>query len=102
LQTRLAERQAIAAQIESLIQQLEQTPDTTTEIQGLEQQLQQRRRQLDLQLGELGVCNRCLTSWKRNRFSTINSSNNFKVRRQYRVYQELAQAFGKWHSGADD
>jgi len=27
LQTRLAERQAIAAQIESLIQQLEQTPD---------------------------------------------------------------------------
>jgi len=34
LQTRLAERQAIAAQIESLIQQLEQTPDTTTEIQG--------------------------------------------------------------------
>jgi len=66
LQTRLAERQAIAAQIESLIQQLEQTPDTTTEIQGLEQQLQ-RRRQLDLQLGELGRLQQVFNQLERNR-----------------------------------
>jgi exonuclease SbcC len=96
LQARLAERQAIAAQMESLIQQLEQTPDTTTEIQGLEQQLQQRRQQLDLQLGELGRLQQLSNQLETQQIQYDQQQQQLQeVRRQYRVYQELAQAFGK-------
>jgi len=61
----------------------------------LEQQLQQRRRQLDLQLGELGRLQQVFNQLETQQIQYTISSNNFKVRRQYRVYQELAQAFGK-------
>ncbi len=96
LQARLAERQAIAAQMDCLIQQLEQTPLPTAQIQALEQQLQQRRMQLDLQLGELGRLQQLFTHLETQQQQYDQQQQKLQeVRRQHRVYQELAQAFGK-------
>ena len=96
LQARRSERQLIAAQIETLTHQLEQSPDTTAQIQALEQQLQQRRRQLDDQLGQLGRLKQLLTQLETLQIQyDLGQQHIQKARQQYRVYQELAQAFGK-------
>ena len=96
LQTRFAERQAIAAQTETIVRQLEQIPDTTAQIQVLEQQLQQRRRQLDDQLEKLGRLQQLLTQLETLQTQyELGQKQLQEARRQYRVYQELAQAFGK-------
>ncbi len=96
LQTRLAERQAIASQTETIVRQLEQIPDTTAQIQVLEQQLQQRRRQLDDQLEKLGRLQQLLTQLETLQTQyDLGQQQLQEARRQYRVYQELAQAFGK-------
>lgn len=96
IQARLAERQVIAAQIESIIHQLESSPDTTTQIQALEQQLAARRRQLDDNLSQLGRLQQ-----QSNQLEALQSQYEQQqqqlqvIRKQYRVYQELGQAFGK-------
>lgn len=96
LQARSAERQVIAAQIESLTQQLEQSPDPTNQIQVIEQQLQQRRRQLDDQLGQLGRLQQQLNQLEALKLQYDQQQQQLQVaRQQHRVYQELAQAFGK-------
>jgi len=96
LQARLAEQQALTSQIETLVHQLEQTPDTTAQIQALEQQLIQRRRQLDDQLGQLGRLQQVLTQMETLQTQYDIGQQQLSIaRRQYRVHQELAQAFGK-------
>jgi len=96
LQARLAERQALTAQIERLIHYLEQTPDTTAQIQALEQQLQQRRRQLDHHLGQLGRLQQLFTQMETLQTQYDQEQQQLLVaRKQNRVYQELALAFGK-------
>jgi len=96
LQARAAERQVIAAQMETLTQKLEQTPDTKAQIQALEQQLQQRRRQLDDQLGQLGRLQQQFNQLEALQIQYAQQQQQMQeARRQHRVYQELAQAFGK-------
>lgn len=96
LQARAAERQVIAAQMETLTQKLEQTPDTKAQIQALEQQLQQRRRQLDDQLGQLGRLQQQFNQLEALQIQYDQQQQQMQeARRQHRVYQELAQAFGK-------
>ncbi len=96
IQARLAERQVIASQIETIVHQLEQTPDTTAQIQALEQQLIGRRRQLDDQLGKLGRLQQLFTQLETLQTQSDLGQQQLSIaRRQYRVYQELAQAFGK-------
>lgn len=96
IETRAAEQQATFAQIETLTQQLEQTPDKTDEIQVLEQQLQQQRRQLDLYLSELGSLQQLFTQLEKLQIQYDEQQKQLQeVKRQHRIYQELAQAFGK-------
>jgi exonuclease SbcC len=96
LQARAAERQVIAAQIETLTLQLEQTPDPTAQIQSLDQQLQQRRRQLDDQLSQLGRLQQQFNQLETLQIQYEQQQQQLQeAKRQYRVYQELAQAFGK-------
>lgn len=96
LQARASERQLLAVQIETLIHQLEQSPDSTDQIQALEQLLQQRRRQLDEQLGQLGSLQQLLTQLNALQVQyDIGQQQLLAARQQHRIYQELAQAFGK-------
>ncbi len=96
LQARLAQQQELAAQMATIIQQLEQTPDTTTQIQALEQQIQQRRRQLDEQLGQLGRLQQLFTQLETLQTQYSQQQQQLlTARQQNRVYQELALAFGK-------
>ncbi|MBF2074526.1 MAG: SMC family ATPase [Synechococcales cyanobacterium C42_A2020_086] len=88
--------ETLTAQVNELQAQLEATPDPDAAIQTLEQQLQQRRTQLDdclNQLGRLQQQQHHLESLSIQ--SSALTTQLQTVRRQLRVYQELSQAFGK-------
>jgi exonuclease SbcC len=96
LQTRQKELQAANVQIQAVIQQLERSPDAKREIQSLEQQIFLQRRQLDGMLAELGRLQQqqqYLESLQAQHSSLTTQRQT--AQRQYRVYQELALAFGK-------
>ncbi len=96
IQARLAERQVIATQIETLTRQLESSPDTTAQIQALEQQLAWGRRQLDENLSQLGRLQQQFNQLEEKQKEYEQQQQQLQVvRRQYRIYQELGQAFGK-------
>ncbi len=96
LQTRLQELEATKVQMLGLNQQLAQTPDSSSQIQSLEQQIQQRRTQLDQHLGERGRLEQQLHQFEVLKRQTTTQEQQLQtVRRQLRVFQELAQAFGK-------
>ncbi|WP_239651519.1 hypothetical protein [Neosynechococcus sphagnicola] len=82
--------------LKTLQQQLQQTPDGTPQMQALEAQMQQRRQQLDGQLGHLGRLQQQLSHLESLRAQLQGQQQHLQaLRRQYRLYQELAQAFGK-------
>ena len=96
IQARRAEKQVIIAKIESLTHQLQQTPDTTAQIQALEQQLAVRRRQLDDNLSQLGRLQQQFNQLEALQINYEQQQQQLQVvRKQYRVYHELSQAFGK-------
>jgi exonuclease SbcC len=83
-------------QIKTLTEQLEQTPDCQMQMKTLELQIQERRSRMDehhAQLGRLQQKQLQLETLSTQR-SEVNSQLQ-GVQRQYRIYQELAQAFGK-------
>ncbi len=94
-----ARRQALETmntQMAMLMHQLQQTPNPIEAIQQLQRQIQQRRSQLDeglAQLGRLQQQQQQLTELKTQ--SAELTTQLQTLRRQQRVYQELAQAFGK-------
>lgn len=88
--------QTLNAQIDQLTQQIEQLPDPTEPIRALEQQLQQRRSQLDEQLAHLGRLQQQQQQLEAlTRQHDTLTTELHDTRRQYRIYQELVQAFGK-------
>jgi exonuclease SbcC len=96
LQIRNQDLHASERQIATLQQQLAQTPDLTSEIQALETQSQQRRQHLDEQLAHLGRLQQLINQLDTLQVQSQEQHQHLQVlRRQYRVYQELAQAFGK-------
>ncbi|WP_208345206.1 AAA family ATPase, partial [Aetokthonos hydrillicola] len=96
LQARLAERQRLASHIESITQQMEQTANPTAQIQSLEQQLASRRRQLDEQLAQLGGLEQLNHQLGTLQVQYEQQQEQLQhAKQQHRVYQELAQAFGK-------
>lgn len=96
IQARKAERQVIATQIETLTAQLEQSPNTTAQIQALEQQLAARRRQLDENLSQLGRLQQQFNQLEALQIQFEQQQEQLQViRKQHRIYQELGQAFGK-------
>ncbi|MBD2203379.1 SMC family ATPase [Calothrix sp. FACHB-1219] len=93
---RLAERQTLASQIDSIQQQLEETANPTVQIQALEQQLQARRRQLDEQIAKLGRLEQLAAQLETMQNQYEQQQQQLQAtKQQQRVYQELAQAFGK-------
>lgn len=83
-------------QTQTLHQQLQQTPDCQKQIVDLEQRLHQRRTELDEQLATLGRLQQ-----QEQQLAALNTQHSTlstqlkTLQRQYQVYHELAQAFGK-------
>ncbi|MBW4439665.1 MAG: SMC family ATPase [Plectolyngbya sp. WJT66-NPBG17] len=96
LQTRFNGLQSITHHCQELIHALEQTPDLTTHIQAIEQQIQHQRTQLDEHLAKLGRLQQQQQQQEllSQQFTQINAQLK-TARQQCRIYQELAQAFGK-------
>jgi len=95
-QARLAERQRLATQVESITHQMEETANPTAQIQTLEQQLTSRRRQLDEQLSQLGRLEQLTHQLKTLQLQYEQQQQQLQqAKQQHRIYQELAQAFGK-------
>jgi len=96
LQGRVANQEAIDAQMQAIVSQLKQMPDPTGEIQSLEQKIQGGRQQLDEHLATLGRLQQ-----QSSQLETLQSQFERQqqqlqdTRQQYRVYQGLAEAFGK-------
>jgi exonuclease SbcC len=96
LQGRLAERQKLSTQIESIVKQLEETANPIAQIQTLEQQIQTRRRQLDEQIAQLGRIQQLAHQLETQQHEYEQQQQQLQQTKQkYRIYQELAQAFGK-------
>jgi DNA repair protein SbcC/Rad50 len=86
---------SVTAQVETLQQQLEQ-PDPSGEIRCLETQIQQHRTQLDHHLAQLGRIQQQHLHLETIQAQQVQLTTQLQTtRHQSRVYQELAQAFGK-------
>jgi exonuclease SbcC len=96
LQGRRSDLEAIEAQLDKIVEQLEQCPDATNDIQALEWQMQQRRRQLDEQLSQQGRLQQRFNQLELLQTQYDEQQKHLQdLQRQYRIHQELAQAFGK-------
>ncbi|NEQ40708.1 MAG: exonuclease subunit SbcC [Okeania sp. SIO3I5] len=96
MENRQQDLAGIKGQISVLNEQLEQTPDLDKKIAYLDRKIQDRRQQLDQQLGSLGKVQQQL-----QHLENLQAQNSQQLeelqskKRQYRVYQELSLAFGK-------
>ncbi|MBD0344424.1 MAG: exonuclease subunit SbcC [Coleofasciculus sp. Co-bin14] len=96
LQGRRSDREAIQTQLDNIAKQLEHYPDATQDIQALELRMQQRRRQLDQQLSEQGRLQQRFTQLELLQTQYDEQQKQLQeLQRQYRIHQELTQAFGK-------
>jgi exonuclease SbcC len=96
LQGRRSEQGSINTQLDAVVKQLEQCPDTSSDIQTLELRIQQRRRQLDDQLSQQGRLQQRLTQLESLQTEYQQKQQQLQaLQRQYRIHQELAIAFGK-------
>ena len=96
MQARLTERQRLATQIESITHQMEETANPTAQIQALQQQLASRRQQLDEQIGQLGRLEQLTHQLETLQVQYEQQQQQLQqAKQQYRIHQELAQAFGK-------
>ncbi|AKG23023.1 exonuclease subunit SbcC [Calothrix sp. 336/3] len=96
LQARLQEKQRLASNLNEIVQQLEATANPRSQIHSLEQQLASRRRQLDEYLGQLGQIKQMMHQLATLEIQYGQQQQQLQeAKRQQRIYQELAQAFGK-------
>ncbi|WP_088892870.1 AAA family ATPase [Leptolyngbya ohadii] len=88
--------QTLAAQLQAIDHTLAQTPDPEADIRTIEQEMFLRRSRLDTQFAALGRLEQ-----QRQQLALLGEQQTAMteqlqiLRRQYRVHQELAQAFGK-------
>ena len=88
--------QAVTAQTAAMNQQLQEHPDPTAQISAIEQQISRRRQQLDQHLGSLGRLQQQQQNLEGLQVQLVAQKEQMQVaKRQYKVYQELGQAFGK-------
>lgn len=93
---RMAERQTIERQLESIVAQLKQTANPTAQIETLQQQIAARRRELDEKIGQLGRLEQVAHHLEMLQTQFLQQQQELlEAKRQQRVYQELTQAFGK-------
>lgn len=94
--SRLAERQNFAVQIDAIVEQLKATANPVAQIQALEQQLAIRRRELDEKIAKLGRLEQMAHQLDMLQSQYEQEQEQLQAcKQQQRVYQELAQAFGK-------
>ncbi len=96
LEVREGDRSLLNTQLEAIVKQLEAMPDSSGEIQYLEQQIFARRSQLDEQLATLGRLQQ-----QSNQLDALQAQYDLEhqqlaeCRKKHRVYEELGKAFGK-------
>ena len=96
LQVREADKKAMKEQLDSLVAQMETITDNREEIRFLEQQIHQRRQKLDELLAQQGRLEQSLNQLDNLQTQYQDTHKRLQeIRKQYRVYQELTQAFGK-------
>ncbi|MGQ9871699.1 AAA family ATPase [Leptodesmis sp.] len=96
LQERQEQLHTLQHQIKTLIQHLEQSPNYQSQIHLLEQQLQRRRLELDEHLAACGRLQQQQQQLETLSTQHLTLSTQLQtLQRQYRIYQELTQAFGK-------
>jgi len=96
LTSRSQMQEKLQRQVLALTQQLEQTPDPEAALQTLEQHMQQRREQMDQGLAHLGRLQQQAQQLSELEQRDLQLRAQLEeIRRQFRIYQELAQAFGK-------
>jgi exonuclease SbcC len=94
--TRLADQQNLASQIDNIVEQLKSTANPVAQIQALEQQIGIRRRELDEKIANLGRLEQLIHQLETLQIQYEQEQQQLQsCKQQQRVYQELAQAFGK-------
>ena len=95
-QQRLQDKQTSQDKLQYHITQRENIADNRREIKALEQQIYQRRQQLDELISRSGRVQQSLTQIDNLKNQHQDTENQLKkYEKQYRIYQELTQAFGK-------
>ena len=96
LQARLQSKQTSYEQLQYHLAQKDTIVDYRQEINTLEQQIQQRRQQLDELISRSGRLQQSLTQIDNLKIQYQDTGKQLKdYEKQYRIYQELTQAFGK-------
>ena len=96
LQERLQSKQTSHEQLQYHLAQKETISDRRQEIQIVEQQIQQRRHQLDELISRSGRLQQSLTQIDNLKVQHQDTEKQLQdYQKQYRIYQELTQAFGK-------
>lgn len=95
-QEKLDDLEVMEVQLQRLVTQIEQLADNRQTIATLEAQIHQRRCRLDDLLAKRGSLVQQLSHLEQLESQYEETCQHLqRVRQQYRVYQELAQAFGK-------
>ncbi len=96
LQVRQSQKVASQEQLDRSLAQRERLGDNRQEIQVLEQQVQQRRQQLDDLISRSGRLQQSLIQIEQLKTQQQDTNQQLaENQKQYRIYQELTQAFGK-------
>ncbi|MFN6325579.1 MAG: exonuclease subunit SbcC [Aphanizomenon sp.] len=96
LQTIFQERQTLTQQIDNIVKKLSDSANPTAQINTLEQQLANRRRELDNKISQLGQLKQMSLQLATLQNQYEQDGQQLQIcKQQQRVYQELAQAFGK-------
>jgi exonuclease SbcC len=95
-QSRIDSQFTLLEQIDVIAKNLAEIPEIAPELQVLEQQKYQIRQQLDTYLAQLGRIEQQLIQFQNLESQLQDYKQQLEVgQRQYRIYQELNQAFGK-------
>ncbi|TAF12289.1 MAG: ATP-binding cassette family protein, partial [Nostocales cyanobacterium] len=93
---RLAEQQKLVIQIDDIVEQLKATANPSEQINHLEQQIAIKRRELDQKIAYFGRLEQRVNQLELLQTQLQQEQEQLKYcQQQQRVYQELAQAFGK-------
>ncbi len=96
LQERLVAKTTTQEQLNTYLQQQERVEDRSKEVTELEQNIYQRRRELDNLISRKGSLEQALVQIDKVKEQHENNYQELTAAKtKYRVYQELGQAFGK-------
>ncbi|MEM7757509.1 MAG: exonuclease subunit SbcC, partial [Cyanobacteria bacterium P01_A01_bin.40] len=96
LQARRQNKQQSLEQLQAHLAQKETIADNRQQIQTLDQQIHQRRQQLDELISRSGRLQQSLTQIDQLKVQHQDTGKQLQAyEKQYRIYQELTQAFGK-------